>query len=369
MGRRTYGNVEKLGSGRYRVRYLGPDSIRRTAPETFATRADADRWIATTHTDITKGQWINPAHGDVLLSEYAEAWLSQRTVKGQPLAPRTHQTYRHSLDAWILPKLGHQPLADITPPLIRTWHADIRTTTGPTATRQAYALLRAVLNTAVSDDALHRNPCRITGAGQPNSPERPLLDLTQVTGLIAAMPHHLQALTAVTFWAHLRIGEVLALQHGDIDLTTGILRVDRQQIETKTGYHLTPPKAASRRTIHLPQQGTRALAEWIATQPPALPLTPLFSRPDGTRLRIWHIEWPWRQARTTVGVPNAHFHDLRHAGLTLTAQLGATQAEVMRRAGHSTQRAAQTYQHAADNRDHLIAQRLSSLGVTGSMTG
>ncbi len=61
------------------------------------------------------------------------------------------------------------------------------------------------------------------------------------------------------------------------------------------------------------------------------------------------------------GAAGAHFHDLRHAGLTLSAQSGATLAEVMRRAGHSSAAAAMRYQHAADQRDAEIASRLSAL--------
>jgi integrase len=54
-------------------------------------------------------------------------------------------------------------------------------------------------------------------------------------------------------------------------------------------------------------------------------------------------------------------HDLRHAGLTLAAQSGATLAEVMRRAGHSSSRAAMIYQHAAERRDAEVAKRLGRL--------
>ena len=54
----------------------------------------------------------------------------------------------------------------------------------------------------------------------------------------------------------------------------------------------------------------------------------------------------WRKARKAAGIEHAHFHDLRHAGLTLSAQVGATLAEVMRRAGHSSAAAAIRYQHA-----------------------
>ena len=34
-GRRRFGYVRKLPSGRYQASYLGPDGRRRTAPETF----------------------------------------------------------------------------------------------------------------------------------------------------------------------------------------------------------------------------------------------------------------------------------------------------------------------------------------------
>lgn len=67
------------------------------------------------------------------------------------------------------------------------------------------------------------------------------------------------------------------------------------------------------------------------------------------------------------GAERAHLHDLRHASLTLTAQLGPTQAELMRRAGHASTRAAAIYQHAAVSRDRDLAALLSQL--RGSRVG
>ena len=76
-------------------------------------------------------------------------------MRGRPLAPWTSDTYRHSLNAWILPTLGALPLNKITPAHVRRWHAHASSQTGVTPVRQAYAVLRAVLNTAVADEALH----------------------------------------------------------------------------------------------------------------------------------------------------------------------------------------------------------------------
>ncbi len=71
------------------------------------------------------------------------------------------------------------------------------------------------------------------------------------------------------------------------------------------------------------------------------------------------------KARAAAGRDDLTWHDLRHTGATLAAQVGATTAELQARLGHSTSVAAQLYQHAAKDRDRQIAERLSRL-VEGS---
>ena len=52
---------------------------------------------------------------------------------------------------------------------------------------KAYRLLRAILNTAVDDGLIRRNPCRVKGADKETSPERPVLTVAQVFALAAAI--------------------------------------------------------------------------------------------------------------------------------------------------------------------------------------
>jgi integrase len=66
----------------------------------------------------------------------------------------------------------------------------------------------------------------------------------------------------------------------------------------------------------------------------------------------------WNKARQTVGLPNLHFHDLRHTGGTLSAATGATLKELMARLRHSSVRASMIYQHATRERDKSIAAAL-----------
>ena len=62
------------------------------------------------------------------------------------------------------PTLGSKRLDEISPTTVRAWYS--RLDTGPTRRAHAYSLLRTILNTAVADDVIPANPCRLRGAGQ-----------------------------------------------------------------------------------------------------------------------------------------------------------------------------------------------------------
>jgi hypothetical protein len=63
----------KLPSGRYQARYKHEGQVH-IAPETFRTRADASAWLSAQETDIHRGEWVDPAAGQVTFCDYAEAW-------------------------------------------------------------------------------------------------------------------------------------------------------------------------------------------------------------------------------------------------------------------------------------------------------
>src|SRR6185437_6437640 len=63
---------------------------------------------------------------------------------------------------------------------------------------KAYRLLKAIFNTAVDDGLIRRNPCRIKGADQEKSPERPVLTVPQVYTLADAVPDRYRALVLLT---------------------------------------------------------------------------------------------------------------------------------------------------------------------------
>lgn len=79
----------------------------------------------------------------------------------------------------------------------------------------------------------------------------------------------------------------------------------------------------------------------------------------GALLGRGNVHHVWKRARESAGLPEVHFHDLRHTGYTLTVQFGATLSDLMSRMGHSSTRAARLYLHTTSERDRVVAEALN----------
>jgi len=56
-GRRSFGSMRQLPSGRWQARYRDLAGVQHTAPQTFATRPEAARFPAQVETDLARGEW------------------------------------------------------------------------------------------------------------------------------------------------------------------------------------------------------------------------------------------------------------------------------------------------------------------------
>ena len=57
--KRSFGQITRLPSGRYRARYTGPDTLLHNGPSTFDTRQDAEAWLTDERRLISTGAWIS----------------------------------------------------------------------------------------------------------------------------------------------------------------------------------------------------------------------------------------------------------------------------------------------------------------------
>jgi hypothetical protein len=169
-GKRRFGRVRQLPSGRWQARYKGPDGIDRPAPSTFATKRAAEVWLTKIEVDVLADQWLNPDAGAVPFGEYARSWIEERPG----LRPKTIQLYRYLLRRHLLPAFAAWPVCDIREPHVRRWRKQLLDAgASPVTVAKAYRLLKAIMNTAADDGLITRNPCRIKGAGQERSPSDP----------------------------------------------------------------------------------------------------------------------------------------------------------------------------------------------------
>jgi len=345
---------------RYDVRFRVDGVVRN---KTFRLRGDADAYKRKVEGDELAGLIVDPRGGERAFGPYATAWIDTRLAKGRPLTPATRQGYKGLLRRHLNPAFEKAALRKITPERVRVWHSHLIKSAGPDQAAKSYRLLRAILNTAVSDRLLTQNPCTVPGAGAENTPERPLLDTATVLDLADAIEPRLRALVLLAGFGALRPGELLGLERRDFDTLRGTVQVRRQAQEiTGMGRTITAPKSgAGTRTVALPGIVTEEMRQHLGTYVASTADSPVFTRKTGRPLRRRDLSESWKAACAAVGIAGAHVHDLRHHGATMAAQTGITTRELMVRIGHSSPRAALIYQHATEERDSAVADQLDTL--------
>ena len=367
-GTGTVPSIRKRPSGNYEARYRDPKG--RSRGKTFATRAEARRFLAEIEHALVDRAYRDPALGRVRFAEYAQWWLANRPE----LRPRTQELYEGLLRIHIVPTFGEVRFDQLTSPLVRSWHASLTSAPrpGPVTVAKAYRLLRTILNDAVDDGLLVKNPCSIRGAGVERSPERPIATLEQVDALAEAIEPRYRAMVLLATFCGLRLGELLALRRDRIDLGKARVLVVEQVVELHDGTRTVgPPKtAAGRRTVAIPPHIVGDLEAHLSAFVGIDPDSLVFPAPDGGFVRKSNFHRRvWGPATARVGMAGFHFHDLRHTGNTLAASTGASTKELMARMGHASARAALIYQHATESRDVAIAQALSELATGNGRDG
>ena len=313
MAKRRFGRVRKLPSGQYQARYPGPDGTDRPAPQTFASKTDADVWLTMKEAEIRSGDWIDPDAGKVLFGSYADTWIREQVLK-----PRTEELYRGLLKNHLRPTFGHLVLGNIREGDIRRWRKE-RLTAGPKQARpfgsvtvaKAYRLLHAIMTTAVEDGMIRRNPCNITGAGREHSDERPVIPVSKLIELLGNVPARYRALLLLATFANLRFGELAGLRRDQLDLDACEVRVTASLAELDDGRLIDgdPKSHAGKRTVAFPADIVPELTDHLERFADPKPNGLVFIGPKGGRLRRSNFRKYWYQARGAVGLTELHFHD------------------------------------------------------------
>lgn len=257
---------------RYRV--CGIPGVRKRS---FDRKADADAWKARAQADTLRGEFIDPRDGNIILEQYFnnEYWP---TKTGDP---GSLQTIESRVRSRILPLLGATRLNAIKVPQLRTFLAALGRTHGPSTVIETWGTLSSILQAAVDDERISKNPCHAKTVGPPSKPERKARAWTRerVMAVRAGLDGRFQVMVDLGVGAGLRQGEVLGLSVGDIDADGEVIHVRRQVRVVHNRLIFSLPKGGKTRDVPMP----RHLAERIKAHSerfPAVKVTLPWTNPD-----------------------------------------------------------------------------------------
>jgi integrase len=358
---RSFGTARRLPSGRWHVRYYDQAGVRHTAPRTFPSKADANRYLAQVEADLLRGAWTDPRLARITFGEWVEQWWPTTA----DLRPGTRTLYGYLLRRFLLPAFATTSIGKLDPLTVRTWLAGLHQAgeVTPTTIAKAYRLLRRILNVAVEAGYLPRNPCVIKGAGIERPREMRHVSIPQLMAIANVVPGRYRALILVAGFGGLRWAELVGLRRRHVDLAGARLHVVEQAAEVKGKIIVGPPKTeAGRRVVTLPAVALEALAEHLGRYAMPGPDGLVFTSTAETYLlRSNFSRWVWRPAVQRLGLDGLRFHDMRHTAATLAAAAGATTKELMERIGHTSPGVALRYQHIMADRQAALAAALDGL--------
>lgn len=155
-------------------------------------------------------------HADtgLTVSVYLERWLEER--EGQ-LKPRTQKDYRYTIKKYIVPRMGRDKLATLTPLKIQALVSDVAKTSGARTANLCRSRLYTALKQAVRWQIIPRNP--VEAVDTVKEIKREMIIWTPeeaVRFLDTARPHRLYALFYLVMATGLRHNELLQLSWDDL---------------------------------------------------------------------------------------------------------------------------------------------------------
>lgn len=156
----------KNGKVSWEARYRDPAGRQRS--KSFPLKRDATDFLSEQRTKMRAGDWIDPTSSKVTLAALADAWVAQAPSPG---TGRTRTRLRRNLG-----EMEHLSISHISPPLIRTWLAELKNGRpwipdckgiSEAYVASLFSQLKAMLRQAVQDQLILRNPAEKISVPRP----------------------------------------------------------------------------------------------------------------------------------------------------------------------------------------------------------
>jgi len=356
----------------WRVRWRNPQGSKVRQPSrTFpkSQKALADMFAAEMQRKLLAGKVGVSVRSALTVSAFYETHV--RPTKELETTGKTNEGRHYMWTKWIQPHIGNVPLTKVTPEqlaaVILGPHQERKIDTARRVRNLLIQIWDVAVEMQVVDDNLprRRKPPRLArveadngtaaappaaGAteaeGEQSDPvARPdgkfrWLVTDEVQRIIARFSGTNRVMVTVMAFVGLRIGELVALNVGDVDVERGLLVVRTQMscvAKRFTGGSSYAQRAktktsTSTRTIALPAPIVEMIRPLVENRPKG---EPLFTTASGCRILAgnWRNR-VWRPQLAAAGIPDATPHDLRHYAVSLMYEQGVLEVAIAAYVGH-----------------------------------
>lgn len=348
-----------------------------TVSKTFRIQKDALNWARRTEVEIEKGIFIDPSHSERITFDKAlTRYLSEVVPTKKPATQETDKYCAEPLRAYF----GKYSLAAIGPELVAEYRdkrletgiqrkdratgrprAALDPATGKPKTLSAntvrleLALLSHLFNTAIREWGLGlvRNPVSSIRKPSPGQGRDRRLRGNEEAKLRHALANYSNPMLGwifdIALETGMRSGEIAGLHLHQVDVRRRVVR-------------LAVTKNESARTVPLTRRAAEVFAQALGnpTRPEGCDLV-FFGEPgrDGKR-RPYTFTKAWNGIKTSLGLSDLHFHDLRHEAVSRLVEAGFSDQEVSAISGHKSMQMLKRYTHL---RAEDLVDRLDSIGV------
>ncbi len=310
------------------------DARRKEIRKTFPTLAAARAWRNDALVGLRRGglrvpprTTVSTAAGQLL--EGMRTGLV-RTRSGDVYKPSVLRSYEQALRLYVLPELGALKLADVQRRDVQRLADELLAVGRDASTiRNALMPLRVIYRRAIEDGDVAVNPCAGLRLPAARGKRERIASPPEAAALLSVLQPLDRALWGTAFYAGLRLGELRALRWKNVDLASGVIRV--QEALDHKGETIAPKSQSGRRNVPI----VGALRELLLDVKLESSSEYVFGNgeqpfsPSSVYLRARRA---WREA----GLERIGLHEARHTCASVMIAAGVNAKAITHYLGHSS---------------------------------
>lgn len=382
------GTVTKRGKNSWRLKFdIGADpetGKRRIRYHTLKgqgiTKREAEGKLTLLLAANIQGEYVDASK--VTVGDFVSGRVTQWQDSGE-ITARSAGRYRELVKNQIQPFLGNVQLQKLRTVDIERWHTSLRNGgrvkggkgggLAPRTIGHAHRILGKALKEAVKFGDVVKNVASLQSAPKVDEAEMAILkDAQALIKAPALRSHWLYVPSVIALFTGMRLGEVLALRWGRVDLDRKMIEI-REAIEETVAHGVrfkAPKSKAGRRDITLPDVLVVILRDYRRAQ---LELRIklgagklqdeqlLFADLDALPISQKKASRAWGKLAAQLGMPEISFHCLRHTHASALIDAGVDIVTISKRLGHAKPSVTlKTYAHLFRNDDSKASAAINA---------